>query len=391
MIRKKGGYIPPRIVVASSGLGHVTRGVEIWAADLAKALWERQVPVVLCKGAGAVAAEYERVIPCWRRDAPKTRTLLRWLPNRLTWRAGVGSSYDVEQISFALGLVRYLRRDHADILHVQDPGVARILQRAGEMRLIRTKTILAHGTEESDAFLARIKFVQQLAPWHLQRSQIAGVARSTWTAIPNFVDTTRFKPGDTVAARTALGISPTAAVILSVAAIKRHHKRVDWLLDEVGVLRQRQPELDVCVVVAGGWEADTDALIEQGHREHGSRVKFLVRIPSDQMPTVYRAADIFTLCSLQEMMPIALLEAMASGLPCITHPFPVAQWMKGAGGEDVDMTSRGALALAWEHMVTDRDMRLRLGQAARRHCEDQFATDRVVDQILDYYDFVSRS
>lgn len=71
-----------RIAVASSGLGHVARGIEAWADDLAAALHQRGAAVVLYKGAGAVTRPYERVVPCLRREAPVTLRLLRHLPRR---------------------------------------------------------------------------------------------------------------------------------------------------------------------------------------------------------------------------------------------------------------------------------------------------------------------
>ena len=380
-----------RIVVASSGLGHVTRGIEIWAADLGRALWERRISATLCKGAGAADQPFEHVVKCWTREGPRTKALMKWLPTRVTWRLGVGSAYDVEQTTFALGLLKYLSKERADILHVQDAGVARIIQAAANLGIVKTKTILAHGTEESPAFLRRFKYLQQLSPWHLEQSVKAGIARDTWTAIPNFVDTSKFAQGDRVEARRRLGIQEDAVVLLTVSAIKRHHKRIDWLIREFGELRQRNPESPAVLVVAGGWETDTDELIRTAQQAHGDKVKFLVRFPSNRMPEVYRASDVFTLCSIQEMMPIALLEAMASGLPCLTHDYPVAAWMTGPAGQKVDMAQKGALAAAWSRLVENEQERRRLGEEERRFCEQHFGTQQVVSQILSYYDLVLRS
>src|SRR5262245_63176907 len=83
----------PRIAVASSGLGHVARGIEAWAADLGRALAERGETVRLCKGGGDVQSDYEVVIPCWQRHAARTEQLRRWLPPRAVWRFGVGTDY----------------------------------------------------------------------------------------------------------------------------------------------------------------------------------------------------------------------------------------------------------------------------------------------------------
>jgi glycosyltransferase involved in cell wall biosynthesis len=376
---------PLNVVVASSGLGHVARGIEAWANDLGAALAERGLHVTLCKGGGVAERPYERVIPCWQREAPKTKRLLRVLPRRLSWRVGLGSGYDIEQLTFASRLIRFLRRERADILHVQDPFVAMLAQRARKIGLIRTRTILAHGTEEPLSFLRRIEYLQHLAPWHLEQARTAEVWKPTWTAIPNFIDTSLFAPGRSDSLRAELNIPTGALVVLSAAAIKRHHKRVDHVIREFAQLRQAAPDLPAWLVLAGGWEKDTDELIAEGQRLLGDRVRFLVRFPRSRMPNLYRAADVFCLGSLLEMMPIALLEATASGLPCLVNRQAVMEWMIGPGGETIDMTAAGALAATFERLLRSPEERRRLSELARQHCLAHFSRDAVVDQILEYY------
>lgn len=369
-----------KIVVASSGLGHVARGIEAWASDLGRALLARGMDVTVCKGGGRADAPHEHVIDCWQRAQHRTAHLLRWLPRPLGWRIGLGSGYGVEQATFALRLIDYLRRHQVDLLHVQDPQVALIVQRAQRLGLVRTRTILAHGTEESPAFLRKITYLQHLAPWHLQQAHAAGARKDTWTAIPNFIDTQLFRPGRADALRAELDIPADALVLLSVAAIKRSHKRIDYLLEEFA--RMRQP---AWLIVAGGWEAETDALVQEGKRVLGDRVRFLVRFPRQRMPELYRAADAFALCSLKEMMPIALLEAIASGLPCVVNQHPVLEWIAGPGGQAIEMSQSGALATAAEQLFADRPGRRARASAGRKHCEENFALEPVVDQICKYY------
>ncbi len=376
---------PFRIAVASSGLGHVARGIEAWADDLAAALYVRGENVILCKGDGAATRPFERVVSCLRRESPTTLRLLRLLPRRVSWRVGLGSGYDIEQTTFALNLLPLLRRERIDVLHVQDPQVAVLAQRARRFGLIRARTILAHGTEEPPSFLQRIQYLQHLAPWHLEQVKTAGVWKPTWTAIPNFIDTERFSPGGSGALRAELGIPADGLVILTAAAIKRHHKRIDHLIAEFLKLRQEAPELPAYLVIAGGWEPETDELIAEGTRLLGDRVRFLVRFPRPRMPELYRTADVFALCSLFEMMPIALIEATASGLPCVVNRHPVLEWMAGSGGTRIDMAAPGELAGALGAFLTSPARRKELGAAARAHCLANFSRDVVVDQILAYY------
>jgi glycosyltransferase involved in cell wall biosynthesis len=381
-------YDPPRIAVASSGLGHVARGIEAWAHDLGEALVARGQRVIVCQGGGVPAAGHRRLVPCHTRESAAAARWLRLVPRSLAWRVGMGSGYGVEQSTFAWGLLRLLRRERIDILHVQDPQVALLMQRARTLGLVRTRTILAHGTEESPQFLRRIDYLQHLAPWHLEEARAAGVWKPAWTAIPNFVDTEQFRPaapGQPSPLRQELQIPADALVVLTVAAIKRGHKRIDHLLGELACLRQSHPQLPVWAVIAGGWETETDALIAEGQRLLGERVRFLVRFPRSRIAELYRAADLFVLTSLKEMMPIALLEALASGLPCLVHEHPVMTWMTGPGGMPTDMQVPGELAGRLAALAKDPAQRLALGQAAREQCVAQFGVDAVVNQILHYY------
>lgn len=374
-----------RIAVASSGLGHVARGIESWAADLGAALAERGEAVTLFAGGETSGRWYERAVPCWRRDSKEAGRVVRWLPSRGLWRLGLATGYGVEQATFALRLIGRLRRGAFDVLHVQDPQVASIVCRARRLGLVRTRTVLAHGTEESLDFLKRFTYLQHLAPWHLERARAAGVWRPTWTAIPNFIDTETFRPGRADALRAELGIPADSPVVLTAAAIKSHHKRIDYLIDEWARLADAADGLSARLVVAGGREAETDALVAAGRARLGDRVTFLVGFPRSRMPELYRAADAFVLCSLAEMMPIALIEATASGLPCLVNDHPVLRWVVGPGGETVDMARPGALAAALAPLLADPARRRAAGERGRRYCEDAFGRDRVVDRIVAYY------
>jgi glycosyltransferase involved in cell wall biosynthesis len=377
-----------RITVASSGLGHVARGVEAWAADLGRALAERGEAVTLCKGAGTPEAPHERVLPCWRRSDPKTLWLARRLPRRFVWRLGLHGPLGIEQTTFNFRLIAHLRANRVDILHTQEPQCASTVQLARRLGLVRTRTVLGSATNEPFDFLKKITYLQHLAPYYLEEARAAGAWKPTWRAIPNFIDTRAFRPGRAAALRAELGIPADGLVVLTAAAIKREHKRVDYLLQEFSRLVRSQPQLPVWLVVAGGKEPESDELIQMGRDLLGERVRFLVSYPRPRMAELYQAADLFVLTSLREMFGIVLLEAAASGLPCVVHQHPVIQWVVGPGGHALDMAAPGALAAALQQLLGSLDRCRELGRQARRYCEDNFSQDRVVDQIVDYYRFV---
>jgi glycosyltransferase involved in cell wall biosynthesis len=377
-----------KIAIASSGLGHVARGIEAWAADLARALADRNEDVTLYQGGGTAGEPYECVLRCWERGSNRTKLLTKWLPKHFVWRLGLGSDYDIEQSTFALRLIRRLRRNPVDILHVQDPHVARILVLARRFGLVGNATILAHGTNEPWPYLRKFPYLQHLAPWHLEQGRDAGCWKPAWTAIPNFIDTQLYSPGRSDNLRDELQIPRDHLVLLTAAAIKRDHKRIDYLLQEFAGALEAQPHLPVTLVVAGGKERETDELVAQGKQLLGDRVRFLVQFPRHRMPDLFRLADLFVLCSLREMMPIALLEASASGLPCIVNAHPIMTWMTGPGGCPIDLSALGNLATKIQRLTANTGERLDFGRLARSHCQAVFGRDRVVGQILEYYQFV---
>ena len=220
-----------RICIASSGLGHITRGIESWADDLGHALNKRGMNVTLCKGGGTSDAEFEHVLPCLTRYSRANARVMRLTP-RAMWRVGLTSCYDLEQLTFLPPLLRHLRRHRSQILHVQDPLLALWVQRANRMGIVPTRVILNHGTNESPEFLRKIIYLQHGAPVHLDAARAAGCYRPTWCAIPNFIDIKTFRPGRCDAMREELGIPRAATLVLCVAAIKREHKRIDHLIRE---------------------------------------------------------------------------------------------------------------------------------------------------------------
>lgn len=378
-----------RVAIASSGLGHIARGIETWADDLASALHRRGEAVRLYQG-GGTPPPWGEVLANRPRESTRNAALRRLFPTPLAWRIGMQSAYDVEQTTFARALLAALRRRPAHILHVQDPLVALRLDQMRRMGLTETRTILAHGTEEPGPFLRRLRYLQHLSPMQLDRWQRAGVWRETWTAIGNFVDVDRFHPGEAPDLRAELGIAPDAVVLLTIAAIKRAHKRIDWLTGLVARYRALHPGVPVVLVVAGGRETDTDDVIREGTARLGDSVRFLVRHPRERIPALCRAADIFILASLFEMMPIALLEAGASGLPTVVHDEATLRWMTGPGGTVVDMNDAETVIPVLHRLLTDPAERRARSAAARAHTTATFATDVIVDRILDYYRTVSR-
>lgn len=108
---------------------------------------------------------------------------------------------------------------------------------------------------------------------------------------------------------------------------------------------------------------------------------------SSELPELYRHADIFCLPSWWEAMPLSLLEAMASGLPAVVSNVGEVPNMVTAGtGVLVPPREPEQLADALEALITDPELRGRMGAAARRRAVDQFALTTMVSTLSTVYD-----
>ncbi|MCK4817714.1 hypothetical protein KA005_18235 [bacterium] len=65
-----------KVAIASSGLGHIYRGMEAWAEDLAQALFEKGVDVTLFRGAGPLRNEYDVILSTLTPQHPLNRGAL---------------------------------------------------------------------------------------------------------------------------------------------------------------------------------------------------------------------------------------------------------------------------------------------------------------------------
>jgi len=433
-----------KIAIASTGLGHVARGIETWALDSANALHRKGADITLF-AAGEVESEAPLVvIPCIRRRTPLSNFITKLAPP-FTWRWGFKSGYGLEQLTFWKHLKKQLNAENFDILHIQDPMIADLCRKARAKGEVTVKEILAHGTEEPLTFLANFDYLQHLAPWHLEQSlktlgevqhrtsniqhptsndeksatsnQPTSAQRplstvhpphSSWTAMPNFIDTTLYRPIENIAEKQAirrkLNIPEDAFVIGTAAAIKKHHKRIDYLIREFAAfvsttsnrktvrpaLCARHPAhrpgstpLQPYLIIAGSHQNDTEELQALAEKLCPGQIKFLINHPHKQMPDLLRSYDAFVLTSIFEMMPIALLEAIATGLPVITNNHPVLEWMGGPGGIRPDMSKEGALAETFANLTDDEIEKL--GSAARQHALDNYSEETVIQQYLEYY------
>lgn len=212
--------------------------------------------------------------------------------------------------------------------------------------------------------------------------------RARTTRIPNGVEVERFRPArddERAIARTELALAPDAFVVVTCGMLNRR-KNVASLVRAAGRTAVR-PLLLVLVGPQGdepGYRAELDAAIAA--LPEGVEARLLGERSPDALARVLQAADVFVLASRAEGLPNSLLEAMATGLPCIATRIPGSEdVLAGGGGRLVPLDDEAALAMALDELAPDPDERRRLGAEARAKVLERYAFDRIAARYLELY------
>ncbi len=107
----------------------------------------------------------------------------------------------------------------------------------------------------------------------------------------------------------------------------------------------------------------------------------------DDMPAVWRLAHVACLPSYREGLPKALLEAAATGLPIVATDAPGCREVvcDGDNGLLVPVRDATALAAALRRLITDAELRRRMGARSRQRAEAEFAQEIVIAETLAVY------
>lgn len=195
-------------------------------------------------------------------------------------------------------------------------------------------------------------------------------------AIPNPVDTDIWRPGDRDRARRELGIPPSAEVVAWHGRLDIWKKGLDVLLDAWDVL-SRLPGDRVLLLVGGGRDADGVRARLDGSRLDNVRwVDELLTSPS-RIQAQLAAADLYVFPSRAEGFPVALVEAIACGLPAVAADASGVSEILGPeearAGIIVPREDAQALAAAVERLLEDVDTRGELAARARRRAVELFS------------------
>jgi glycosyltransferase involved in cell wall biosynthesis len=172
--------------------------------------------------------------------------------------------------------------------------------------------------------------------------------------------------------------------LLGAVAVMRQQKRLDLLVDAAPEILRRVPDARVVIVGNGPLAGDLRRRAET--LALGAEPRFRILPFTPPASRYLRCLDVFVLPSDWESLPIALLEALACGVPQIaTDVGGTREVVTPETGVLVPPGDVRALTDAACDLLTDRPRRRRMVEASTARHRDAFTVERMVERTVTVY------
>ncbi|MBS0377899.1 MAG: glycosyltransferase [Proteobacteria bacterium] len=287
-------------------------------------------------------------------------------------------------------LWRMLRRERIDALHVHHHGALILIgppaRLAGVPRVVMTEHGLQALMERAEARRLTQRYarfatdITAVEPGQVKYfNDILGIPAGKLHCVPNGIRVRLPNRADHEGARLKVGMGPDDFVFLYVGRLNAV-KDLGTLLRAFALLPGGHPRSKRLVVVGDGPERRSlEALRTQLGLD--AQVRFL-GARGDVMQLL-PAADAFVMSSVSEGLPMALLEAMAAGVPCVaTAVGGIPGLLEPDAGITVPAQNPEALAQAMADLSREPDRRAQLAARATEVIRSRYAFEPVVEQYL---------
>lgn len=199
--------------------------------------------------------------------------------------------------------------------------------------------------------------------------------------IPYGVEVARCREPTIRLERRDLQLPAAAPVALSVGRLAAE-KNVELLLEALA-----RPELGCAYLLLVGDGPERSRLQERAN-ELGlnGRVRFVGQVDPEDVPAYAALADLFVTASSIEMLPLAVVEAQAAGLPIVGLD---VSWIRHAVRHGVNgllaAPDAESLARTWASLLDDDGLRVHLSEGARATAE-QHDVRRTTALMLAHYE-----
>jgi 1,2-diacylglycerol 3-alpha-glucosyltransferase len=205
--------------------------------------------------------------------------------------------------------------------------------------------------------------------------------RRPHSVVSNPIDTGLFAPSPSARAAFQARFGLPGPTIVYAGRLGPE-KNIDILLRAVAALAHADVPADLAIAGHGSHEPALRALAIGLGIE--SRVKVLGTLTPPDLAGLFQAADVFSMMSTSETQSMALLQAMASGLPVVAaNSRALPEYVNNTNGLLVEPDDEAALAQAFRGLLDAPERRRELGAGGRR-----FAMEYGVEAVSDAWESI---
>ena len=301
--------------------------------------------------------------------------------------------YPPYSLSLASKMVEVVESAKLDILHVHyaiphatSAFLAREMSNQKRLKFITT----LHGTDitllGSDPSIEQSDGVTAVSNYLKKETQDTFQIKNKIQVIPNFI------PDDFLAAKPSKELRNCCAskdeFILTHISNFRPLKRIS---DLVYILSKLPKKLKVKFLMVGDGPDRFQA--EKLCKKLGLCDKVVFMGKQENVSEILAVTDIFLLPSENESFGLAVLEALACGVPCVTSNaggLPEVN-INGETGFTVKVGEIDTFANRIEQLLNNEELRKRFSKNAKNISRDRFSADKIMPLYLDYYEEILSS
>lgn len=225
-------------------------------------------------------------------------------------------------LNFCFRTLAVLKRTDPDIVHAQSilrNGIACFL---GKVLLHKKYVTYCRGGDVYDPWFLKGPVSRlvldnagvRIALTEDMKSAMRAMTKKEVIVIPNGIDIQDAKISRD-AARARLGMPPGEKIIIFVGRL-HPDKGLKYLIDAFAQVVREYPPAKLYIVGDGPEKQSLEA--QASGSGVGNGIVFTGAVENEKVPLYLVAADVFVLPSVSEGFPVAMLEAMAAGLPVVT-------------------------------------------------------------------------
>lgn len=249
--------------------------------------------------------------------------------------------------------------------------------------VVRQKKLLQFYKPLLHKFLDRVDQIIVATPNHIESSAFLKQYREKCVVIPYGIDLGIFQLNESISGKVKIIKRQHSKPIVLFVGRLIYYKGLEYLIDAMlGI------EADLVIIGQGPLLGNLEKRVHS--YEMQDRVFFMGHSSFDDIVSFYHACDIFVLPSIanSEAFGLVQLEAMACGKPIINTLLPTGVpyvSVHNETGLSVPPKDTEALRDAIVKLISNKTLRVEMGQNARERVESHFTKEKMLDQIFKLY------